>query len=167
MNRKLCTTLGLPYPKADPGEKNLMYARGMLDNAGGTISEMNAIALYTYNGLISCDAELKCVFEEIAETEMRHLTLFLELAWELGEEPRLWSQSRMGKKYWSPGYIIYAKDTLKLLGNAMSNERAFIRKYQEQLKTVDNKNIREILTRILADEELHLKVFAELLEERV
>lgn len=98
-----------PYPPIKVTAKNPRYAAAMLDNMGGQISEMSAVALYFYNHLITSDCkEVADTFHHISIVEMHHLEIFGSLALLLGENPRLWSRrGRSGYVFWSPGYLRY------------------------------------------------------------
>ena len=97
-----------PFPEFETEGVNLIYAREMLDNMGGIVSEMSAVALYFYNHLITHDQqEIAEIFEVISIEEMRHLEVFGELALDLGEDPKLLGVYRHAKYWWSPSYNKY------------------------------------------------------------
>lgn len=151
---------GDSYPPVQCEEKNPLYARTMLDNVGGSNSEMSAISLYLYDGIIQSDCpELAEAFRQISMVEMRHLHIFSTLAWQLGEDPRLWSQRNRSKMYWTPGYNKYPRKLHELLEYALEGERAAVRKYQNQCERIRDQNIVENLKRIIRDEEKHVALF--------
>ena len=57
-----------PYPEIQISQKNLRYARWMLDNMGGSDSEMSTISLYIYNNIICGEnfQELSNIFKKIS-----------------------------------------------------------------------------------------------------
>ena len=82
-----------PYPPIKAESGNPAYARVMLDNIGGSNSEMSAISLYVFNQLITgYNPDVSAVFHKVSIVEMHHLEIFGKLAQQLGEEPRLWTQ---------------------------------------------------------------------------
>ena len=150
-----------PYPVIKVCNKNIEYGRMMLDNVGGICSEMSAIALYQYNHIISkkkCK-ELSKMFEEISICEMHHLEMFLELAFDLGMDPRLWSCSNDYNEYWSPSYNNYQGRLITLLENSIDGDSKAIIKYSHQRDIIDDHYIKAILDRIIEDEQLHLLYF--------
>lgn len=161
--------LNLPYPTIQPQSKSCKYARAMLSNVGDSNSEMTAVSLYFYNSVIldtnySCFA--KC-FQDIAVTEMHHLDIFAELAYKLGEDPRLWSDHNGRKAYWTPAFNQYPKEIRALISNSIKGEEAAIRKYRDQAKFIQDANIVSILNRIILDEELHIEIFKNMMKHLV
>ena len=153
----------LPYPPVQVRCPNLRYARAMLDNVGGRNSEMSAVSLYFYNHVMtSREEEVSTAFHRMSLVEMHHLEIFAELARQLGEDPRLWTQVGVQKIYWSPGYNQYPRRLDSLLNNALTGEKDAIQKYQRQLQAISDDNIRENLQRIIQDEELHVEILMEL-----
>ncbi|MEG2571089.1 MAG: ferritin family protein, partial [Clostridia bacterium] len=110
-------------------------------------------------------AEVSEAFHEINIVEMHHLEIFGELAYKLGENPRLWSQRGIQKKYWSPCYNRYPVQIHSILENSLSGELMAIKKYEMQCRAIANTNITDILKRIIADEEVHVEIFKKLIEK--
>lgn len=74
-----------PYPPIKAESGNPAYARVMLDNIGGSNSEMSAISLYVFNQLITgYNPDVSAVFHKVSIVEMHHLEIFGKLAssWE-------------------------------------------------------------------------------------
>lgn len=154
------------YPGVRCEEKNPLYARTMLDNVGGSNSEMSAISLYLYDSIVEAECpEVAEVFHHISIVEMHHLRIFATLAWQLGEDPRLWSQRNRSKMYWSPGYNKYPRKLHELLEYALEGERKAVRKYRNQCERIRDRNIVENLERIILDEEKHIALFEQLCDQ--
>lgn len=150
----------VPYPPVKAESCNPAYARVMLDNVGGTNSEMSAISLYVFNNLITeYNQDIAAVFHKVSVVEMHHLEIFGKLAFQLGEEPRMWTQHGCKKIYWSPSYNQYPRDFTALMRNVIDNEKAAISKYQHQISYIRDENIAENLRRIILDERLHVEIF--------
>ena len=82
---------GAPYPPVTVNEKNLSYARYLLDNIGGRNSEMTAISLYLFQKQKCSEyKEISKAFHKIAIVEMHHFDLFSGLCMKLGETPLMW-----------------------------------------------------------------------------
>ena len=157
----------LPYPPVNVKEKNNAYAQIILDNIGGSNSEMSAISLYVYNDLITDDKKnISRIFHEINIVEMRHLDIFGELTLQLGMDPRLWTVRNNRMIYWTPRYNKYAKDLDELLSNSLDSELAAIAKYESQTKKIKDQNIVENLQRIILDEKIHAEIFRSLLKHQ-
>ncbi len=155
-----------PYPAAAVSEKNNLYGRMMLDNMGGQNSEMSAVSMYVYSNILLKDQEyLARIFRKISIVEMGHLELFAQLARLLGQDPRLWTHRGGRMVYWSPGYNRYGTDPGFLLQTALVSEQSAIEKYEEQCRRIDDPCILSCLRRIIADEEIHVKIFQSLCQE--
>lgn len=151
------------YPSIHVERPNRVYAGAMLDNIGGCNSEMSAVSLCFFNHLAAYRLEdVAKVFHDISMTEMRHLEIFGTLARQLGETPRLWTRRGEGKVYWSPGYNHYPTALRPMLTNAISSERAAVRKYEAQAKFIRDANVVENLRRIIADERMHVTMLTQL-----
>lgn len=158
-----------PYPPAAADAPNPQYAAAILSNVGAHDSEISAVSLYFYNSLI-----IRPKFQDIAEcfhqislVEMRHLDLFGELALNLGADPRLWSSSRNRMQYWSPSYNRYPTQLAAIIQNSLASEQAAVRKYRAQADWIEDPQVKALLERIILDEELHIHIFQELLEELI
>lgn len=159
-------TVDLPYPKIEPESRNREYALAMLSNVGSSNSEMTAVSLYFYNHVIlepSYAAFSKC-FEEISIAEMHHLEMFATLSFEMGADPRLWSNRNGKMVYWTPEYNNYPREVRNVITNSIQSEQAAIRKYKAQAANIKDKNVVSILNRIILDEERHIEIFEEMLK---
>ena len=149
-----------PYPEVRAQGRDGRYARAMLSNMGGVVSEMSAVSLYFYNHLVTTGVpEAAALFHEVSIVEMHHMEIFGTLALQLGADPRLWSIQRGRRMWWSPEYNQYVRKLGPLLQEAIRGEQAAIRKYESQLRWIGDENIRANLRRILLDERLHMEAF--------
>lgn len=152
-----------PYPEIRAGEKNRRYVLAILSNVGGGVSEMGAVAAYLYGHFIQASEVADCL-GHIAMVEMHHLAIFSELSRQLGEDPRLWSPFRGGRRYWTPEYLRYPRQVEQSLRYLLEEEETTIRKYTQQSLWIKDGNVVENLRRIIADEEVHVQILKGLLE---
>ncbi len=159
-------TVNLPYPAIQPESRNCEYAREMLSNVGGSNSEMTAVSLYFYNSVIldPCYSSFAKCFHDISIVEMHHMDMFADLAYNMGEDPRLWSRRNHKMTYWTPAYNKYPREICDVIMNSIDGERAAIKKYRGQADFIKDANIVSILNRIILDEERHIKVFENMLD---
>jgi bacterioferritin len=158
--------VNLPYPNAQAESQNPEYAREMLSNMGSRVSEMSAVSLYFYNRIIlepEYEEFSKC-FEQISIVEMHHLKIFGELALQLGSDPRLWSISRRKRAYWTPANNSYPREIREVISNSLESEKDAIHKYSDQADRIRDRNIVQVLNRIILDEQRHVEIFNEMLE---
>ena len=65
-----------PYPPVQAERPNHRYAEAMLDNVGGSNSEMSAVGLYFYGHLAALEVpEAAEIFHRISLVEMHHLEI--------------------------------------------------------------------------------------------
>ena len=153
-----------PYPEVRAERKVRQYGRAMLSNVGGGASEMGAVALYLYGSFTQAGRrEVAEALEAISRVEMHHLSIFAALSRQLGEDPRLWSPWRGGRRYWTPEYIRYPQQLGQFLRYAIEEERGAVRKYSQQAMWIKDENVVANLRRIIADEEAHIAVLRELM----
>jgi bacterioferritin len=155
-----------PYPAVRVEKRNCSYAKAMLDNVGGTDSEISAVSLYFYDHLISTDfEEVSACFHKISIVEMHHLEIFGSLARQLGEDPRLWTQKNFKKVYWSPSYNYYTFSLKELLNYALQGELNTIQKYTDQISYIKDPDVAANLQRIILDEKVHVSIFERLIKK--
>lgn len=164
--KNLAFSAELPYPSTEIKIKHPLYGKAMLDNIGGCNSEMSAVSLYFYNNLITNSyKDISDIFHKISIVEMHHLSIFGTLAYQLGENPRLWTYKNRNLFYWSPGCNKYPTRLNSLLINAINDEHAAIEKYENQIKYIKDSVITANLKRIIMDEKIHIDIFQKLYKE--
>lgn len=137
----------------------------MLGNCSGFAAEMNTLNAYFYSAAaFGADEELQRIFSGIMAAEAVHMGYFARLACMHGAEPRLWYRREGKLRYWDPSSAVYAKSPAEAIKAAIAMEAAAIRKYEDQKREIPDKCIRELLTRIVLDERLHMDVFKRLLQ---
>jgi bacterioferritin len=152
-----------PYPPITVEKPNKNYAMLILDDYAGLTSEMTAINQYIYHDFTinKKNPDIAKVIERISLNEMRHLEVLAELIIALGEKPIFYSQSG----YWNGDYVDYGENLLDKLVIDLNSEKEAISKYQRHIALIDDKNIKAILARIILDEEVHVKIFTDLIEK--
>lgn len=152
-----------PYPPVRVIGPNPVYACSMLSNIASIVSEMSDIVRYSYISVVTKPKHSwisKC-FHDVSIVEMYHLNIFSELALLLGADPRLWTCSK-NPQWWSPSFISYPHELRALVKESIKAEKAAIRKYSREARTIRDMNITAILNRIIRDEEHHLQIFNEI-----
>lgn len=163
--KSLCT-LPIPYPEIRVEGENKNYAKMLSIAYAGADGELSTILNYIYSHIITegknpyslCD-----VLECIAVVEMRHFKTLGKLIFLLGDDPKFYSA--MGRRsFFNTGNLAYAGDISQILKNAIAGEKKTADLYRELSKVISDTYIRQILERIILDEEHHIKIFSELLE---
>ena len=154
-----------PYPEIRAEGKNRPYGQAIVSNVGGSVSEMGSVARYLYGRFTQEGRpEIAECLERIAMVEMDHLSIFSQLARQLGEDPRLWTPFRGRRRYWTPEYLRYPRQLDQLLRYSIEEERTAIQKYRQQALWIKDANVAANLLRIIEDEELHVQILSCLLE---
>ncbi|WP_010233676.1 ferritin-like domain-containing protein [Clostridium arbusti] len=159
--------VNLPYPKPRVERQNVEYANILLQDYAGAVSEFTAVSLYVYQHLVS-----KGEFEDYAEiiggismAEMKHLELIGETIKLLGIKPIYINSVCPHGQLWTPCYVNFTIFIKNMLLEDIKSERKAIENYKYHISIIKDIYIRELLERIILDEELHLKLFMELYEK--
>lgn len=150
-----------PYPEVKVSKKNREYAKLLMEDYAGISSEESAIHLYLYQNLIlkDDDWELRDALMEISKVEMYHLYILGTVIMELGEKPIFGESKDELILPWNSSYVDYTTNIKRMLLVDIEREEAAIKNYREHIRCIDDENIKEILRRIIEDEELHLDIF--------
>lgn len=164
---KMNCRLDMPYPAVRVNEKNLHYADILMPLYAGANGELTSIATYGYQSLISENENkrLSDILECISIAEMQHFHILGKLITKLGTDPILCIRPQRGRmQYWSSYYADHSKEPYRFLKNNIEAEKKSIISYNNAFKEISDKNVRDILDRIIADEEHHIKIFTELMK---
>lgn len=154
----------IPYPPAKAHTPNEKYAELIRGSFSGKESELTSVMSSLYYGLkfsASCP-ELSDMLIKISFCEMRHLVILGKLLLSLGGDPKFFcclpTNSNAGGWWNAHPHTINYRDTIdKALKNCIAAERAAIAEYKNISEYVDDDGIKAVLTRISADEALHLE----------
>lgn len=157
--------VALPYPEVGVSETNDQYLRLILEDYAGVSSEMTAVNQYDYQRLIldypTCK-EISEAIEEISKVEKLHLEMLGEIVILLGGDSRYWSIQKGNPTYWSPQYISYNKSPRDILLENIRAEEKAIKQYSQHIEKIKDREILQVLKRIVLDEQLHLEIFKDL-----
>lgn len=153
--------VNMPYPEVsgNVSERTLM---DLYDLYAGRTSEMTAVTTYVYQHVLT-----QKQFEEISElisgismVEMRHIELLASAINTFGGDPVF-----AGRYNWFSGsYADYEKDLKQMLLRDIEAEKAAANAYLKAAENTDNESLKELLTRISMDEELHVTLLSAALE---
>lgn len=156
-----------PYPKIQVQEKNEEYAKILSNDFSGNVSEFSAIAQYINHEIRIYSQYNKAhnVIISIAKTEMLHLQIIGKLIVLLGGTLNYSYHDDNTCSIWTPKFIDYGSNFVNMILLDINNEYKAIKQYEEHIKAIDDKYIKEILKRIIIDEKQHIELLSELLEE--
>ena len=150
----------LPYPEIKVEKENIEYAKLLLYPYAGIVSEDTATHLYMYQSFI-LDKKISDTLKNIAIVEMHHLELLAKTINLLGLKP----EYKANDIPWTTNYVNYNNNLKDILKINIESETLAIKNYNNLIEVIDDKYIKELLKRIIIDEEIHLKIFKELLNQ--
>ena len=157
--------LAIPYPPLQIDGKNLYYASLLTNDYAGVVSEMSAVTGYVFQHLITANQKISDTIRCISHVEMRHLGFIGELINLLGGKPRFAVQLGCKSAFWNAQYISYETNPKYFLKENIANEKAAIENYYIRITQINDQSVQSVLSRIILDEENHIRLFNALLEE--
>ena len=158
----------LPYPQIQVKERNQAYANLLSIDYCGSVSELSAITQYINNEscLSAKDCSLAKTVLGIAVAEMMHLQKLGELISLLGGTVDFIARQQNGRqKMWTPEYLTIPKNPQKMLLADIEAEKGAVSQYRMHIQMINDECIKNILERIILDEEYHIMILQELLKE--
>ena len=102
----------------------------------------------------------------IAMAEMMHLQKLGELIVMLGGNVNYTAKHRNGaKRMWTPEYLTIPEHAVKMIQADITAEKDAIEQYQMHIKMIQDDCVDAVLARIIKDEEYHIMLLRNLLEE--
>ena len=151
----------LEYPEIDIDSVSMSDCRYLMEDYGGAESELTAILTYIYQTYILSEMEeykeLHDTLHGIAITEMHHHELLGEAIVKLGGTPVMGGTH----KFWNASMVNYCKDIINMINIDIKAENIAIENYKKTMRCVQNYSIRELIERIIMDEELHILALEE------
>lgn len=155
--------VNLPYPEVESGPDNKRTVLLLMEDYAGMISELSATCQYVYQHIVLEESarEVAEALKHISIAEMKHLELLGEAILALGGNPLYASRGR----FWNARNVSYVTRVRDVLTENISGEKSAIRQYRRHIEQTGNQSVRRLLERIILDEELHIRIFNELLEK--
>lgn len=154
-----------PYPSICVEKRNKDYAKLLLNDYAGEISEDFAIHQYFYQSLIINDKDISDALMQISKVEMHHLAILGKVITQLGIKPIFGTIDNNHFTPWSTSAINYSVKLKDMLIQDIKHEKDAIIKYKKHADEINDKCIKKILYRIIEDELLHIKYFYSILKK--
>lgn len=156
--QRLCVAAPGPYPKPQVRAASPEYAALLLEDYAGQVSETTATMQYMYHHFVAPEsvAWIGEMLKSIAIVEMHHIELLGETIKLLGGDPRYYDSDGT---YWDARRVYYGDTFRAQLEADAKAEREAIAQYERHYKMIEDPYIRQLLVRIIADEQLHLYMF--------
>lgn len=164
MNKDFNPILNIPYPSINVQKKNPKLAYKILELYAGMVSELSAVSQYSFQAIYLNEyKELSKILENISIVEMRHLKILGELIEALGLIPYYVTYKNNKPIPWNSDYIDFTLNYRDMLINNIKKENEAINNYKEIINMTDDTNIKNIINRIILDEERHIEILSKLL----
>lgn len=148
----------IPYPKLMNIRQNQRYAELLYNSFGGEAGELTAATQYVYEHIeLKKYEEFSKILLSIAIEEMHHLDLVGELIRKLGKRP--YYINKDGCQWNSNNVKYHFNNVYDMLMYNIESEKKAIKEYKEAIKCTQNKSIKDLLERIILDEQTHLEIF--------
>lgn len=146
-----------PYPEIVEACDDAMTV-SILKNLISRPGELGAILQYIYQSVVADKTmeEIGGIIEEIGIVEMIHLDLLMHAVTDFGGVPKY--EDSQGN-YFNTNCINYTTKLKEMLDNNIRAENMAINSYREAIKRVKNESLKNLFSRIIEDEEQHIKVF--------
>ena len=150
----------LPYPTIEVN-KSISESKLLMPSYAGSGSELTAVMTYCFQSYITPRyPELAKALMGIAKVEMHHHKLLGSAVFELGGYPVMGART-----WWNGSFASYTLDPKKFLQQNIMAEEAAIMNYERTILNLSYECVKMLLERIILDEEMHIKIFKELLKE--
>ncbi len=158
----------LPYPPIQVRDRNPAYANLLQEDYCGAVSELSAVAQYinNENRISHRECALARTLLGIAMAEMMHLQKLGELICLLGGRVSYEAVDCKGcRKLWTPAYLDIPEQKEQMLLADIQAEQDAIRQYKGHIRVIRDECVRAALERIIQDEEYHIMLLRNLLEQ--
>lgn len=155
------------YPTTEGIARDALSLRIISPAYAASASEMTAILQYIYHSYFfdkEGRTDIADTLEGIAVTEMVHLKLLGGTILALGAQPVYTAYPPACFNFYSTKYVSYSCGLKNMLEDDLAGEKHAVRAYECMLSKLKNKQVKEIIARILEDEKLHVTVLEGILQ---
>lgn len=155
-----------PYPPVMVSRTNDYYAKLLLEDYAGQISELSAITQYSYHHFVLEEKapDVADLLLCISLVEMHHLEILAETISLLGIDPRYRTiEDNNIEVYWNAQYVFYGNGLCDRITADIAGEWAAIESYRRHKQMINDPYVKAILERIILDELHHINLFNRML----
>lgn len=159
--------IDLPYPNIEDIEPSIYNAMVITPAYAGLHGELSAILQYTYHFFYFeklGHLEIADVVFRISLAEMEHLETLGKLLLKLGVDPVFSICPPYQYNFYNTSKISYNTTPQKMLLDDIAGELSAINEYENMIKRLKSEEVSAVISRIILDEQLHVKALKECLE---
>lgn len=157
-----------PFPSVDGIGHDALSLRIIAPAYASPTGELNAVLQYIYHSFYF----EKCGKEKTGETlvgiavaEMLHLRLLGKTVLALGAPPVYCQCPYSCFNFYSAKYVSYSRSLKEMIEDDLIGERRAASSYEGMLRKLKNDRVKEIVSRILEDEKMHICILEEILRD--
>lgn len=149
------------YPQIINADNNPRVVATLKDLLSARAGEITGVMQYFYQSRIAhnVEDEISQILEEISVVEMGHMELLMNAIIDFGGVPT-YANSRA--QFFNSNYVNYSTKLKDMLDADIIAEETAIRDYSNAINQVQNQSLRNLLSRIIEDEQLHLQTLKRL-----
>ena len=151
-----------PYPEIINATDDREIVAILKNLATSKTGEIGGVLQYIYQSVVSnrVNEDIASIFEEIGIIEMMHLDLLMNAIVDFGGVPKY--EDVMGNPF-NASNINYSLKLKDMLQGNIKDEQMAIENYSRAINRVKNASLKNLLERIKLDEERHLQIFKQIL----
>ncbi len=151
-----------PWPDLEIGAPNSRWASLLAEDYAGADGELTASLQYIYHHAAAKDCpDISRALEKISIVEMMHMEKLAGAIRALGGDPTYCA----GGRPWCAAEVRYGGSLGEYLHADLAGEYAAIRNYRRHIAQIGDEGVCKLLARIVKDEEVHLRIFRQLIEK--
>lgn len=157
----------LPYPSLDNIKPDGISAKIISPAYSGQESELTAVMQYMYHHFYfeDIDEEIASGLIKISLAEMEHFEILGKLLLKLGVDPVYTWCPPLKWNFYNTSGVSYTKTPQKMLMDDITGELLAIKEYEKMLSCLRSEEVSAVISRIILDEQLHVKILKEYLEK--
>lgn len=155
-----------PYPTTEGIVPDAYSLRIISPSYASSTGELNAILQYVYHSFFfrkSNKNDIADALVSIAEAEMFHLDLLGRTVLALGASPVYCRYPATCFDYYNTKYVAYSRTLRYMLEDDLLAEKQAVSQYEKEIARLRDGKVREIVSRIKEDEELHIAAIENIL----
>ncbi len=157
-----------PYPALEGVSADRESVRIISPAYADRGSELTAVLQYVYHAIVFSGLQMKQysrLLMGIAVSEMHHLDLLGNMLYQMGALPVYTFCPPRLFDFYSTAAVSYSSEPEKMIRDDIRGEQEAIRQYQSMLRRLRNEQVSAVISRIILDEELHLRTLQSIMSE--
>lgn len=156
-----------PYPTIQVLAPSHEYAELLLEDYGGKEGKFTDLQQYRYHSYVLREENPEVAYHlaQIAKVEEYHLALLADAILQLGGYPAYRSGDGSNNITWTADHVTYGRRMKEQLNYDLEQEYRSIRNYNTHIAIIRDSSIKQLLRRLVRDEEVHVRWLERMLRE--